>query len=314
MLGKKRVNNEGKYLGKKKIDSQHHAKWSGPNYRQVGYLGEQGVKAVDFLAFLHKGIVLGDTAESELVHQVDLVGLDHVLILEGLDDEGEGCRVKHDLTLLGEVCEQLLDNGREFGTEELIGLIHDKGRTFAKVGDALSSQVEDTTGGTDNNVNSFGQSHNIILEGGASCRDHDLHTHVLAQGLADLSGLESQLSGRDQEQGLNLCLFQIDLFQGGDNEGSRLSCAVLGSGQDVPACEGNRYRLFLDGRWSFEASLEDAHQELALQEVVLELVALGRSDVLCGSKGEIRKSFILSVSRLRNKQEQSKTHTHSLSV
>ena len=34
------------------------------------------------------------------------------------------------------------------------------------------------------------------------------------------------------------------------------------------------------GRRALEALLEDAHQELALEEVVLELVALGRGDVL----------------------------------
>jgi hypothetical protein len=44
-------------------------------------LGEEGVQAVDLLAFLDKGVVLGHTAESKLVHQVNLVRLDQVLVL-----------------------------------------------------------------------------------------------------------------------------------------------------------------------------------------------------------------------------------------
>lgn len=51
------------------------------------YLGEEGVEAVDFLAFLDKGIVLGNTTKRQFVHQVDLVGLDHMLILSTWRDK-----------------------------------------------------------------------------------------------------------------------------------------------------------------------------------------------------------------------------------
>lgn len=36
----------------------------------------------------------------------------------------------------------------------------------------------------------------------------------------------------------------------------------------------------LDGRWSFPALLENAHQELSLETVVLEFMSLGGSDIL----------------------------------
>ena len=51
------------------------------------YLGEEGVEAVDLLAFLEKGIVLGKTTQGQLVHEVDLVGLDHMLILSTWRDK-----------------------------------------------------------------------------------------------------------------------------------------------------------------------------------------------------------------------------------
>ena len=52
-------------------------------------LGEQGVQAVDFLLFLHEGVILGNAPQGELVHEVDLVGADHVLVGEILDGKGE---------------------------------------------------------------------------------------------------------------------------------------------------------------------------------------------------------------------------------
>jgi len=45
------------------------------------YLGEESVEAVDFLALLDKSIILGNTAKCQFVHQVDLVRLDHMLVL-----------------------------------------------------------------------------------------------------------------------------------------------------------------------------------------------------------------------------------------
>lgn len=44
-------------------------------------LGEEGVEAVDFLAFLEESVVLGDAAKSEFVHEVNLVRFVHPLVL-----------------------------------------------------------------------------------------------------------------------------------------------------------------------------------------------------------------------------------------
>lgn len=44
-------------------------------------LGEESVEAVDLLPFLQEGVVLSDSAKSELVHEVDLVRLVHPLVL-----------------------------------------------------------------------------------------------------------------------------------------------------------------------------------------------------------------------------------------
>lgn len=48
-------------------------------------LGEERVETVDLLLLLNKGIVLRDATERKLVHEVDLVRVDHVFVAEILD-------------------------------------------------------------------------------------------------------------------------------------------------------------------------------------------------------------------------------------
>ena len=53
-------------------------------------LGEEGVKAVNLLAFLDVGIELGNTPKGKFFHQIDRIGLWHVLGTKVLNGDGEG--------------------------------------------------------------------------------------------------------------------------------------------------------------------------------------------------------------------------------
>lgn len=57
---------------------------------------------MDLLTFLDERVVLSDSSKSELVHEVDLVGLDHVLVLEARRRK-EGCQLGELLTREGVV-------------------------------------------------------------------------------------------------------------------------------------------------------------------------------------------------------------------
>jgi hypothetical protein len=150
------------------------------------YLGEKGVETVNLLSLLDEGVVLGDSSKRELLHEVDLVGLNHVLLLEVLDDDGEGGREEGDLSLGGAEAEELLHYGLELGREELVGLVHDEGRALAQVGDTFAGEVENSSRRTDEDMDGLGESHDVILESGSSGGDHDVDAEVLTQGLGDL--------------------------------------------------------------------------------------------------------------------------------
>ena len=44
--------------------------------------GEKSIEAVDFLFLFYEAVVLRYTSKSELIHQVDFVGISHIFILE----------------------------------------------------------------------------------------------------------------------------------------------------------------------------------------------------------------------------------------
>ena len=70
---------------------------------------------MDLLLFFDESVVLRDTAESKLVHEIDLVRIMHVLVLEVFDNEWECSREQHNLAVLRVEAQKLLNDGRELG-------------------------------------------------------------------------------------------------------------------------------------------------------------------------------------------------------
>lgn len=172
--------------------------------------------------------------------------------LEVLDDERERGREEHDLALLGHEGQELLDDGRELGREELVGLVHDEHGALAQVGDALAGEVEDAAGRADEDVDLLAEAQDVVAQGRAARRHHDVGARVLAERLAHLGRLEGELARRDEEERLDLGHLGVDALERRDDERGRLARAVLGAGEDVAPGEGDRDGLLLDGRRSLE--------------------------------------------------------------
>ena len=239
------------------------------------HLGEESVQAVDFLLLLHVGVVLGDTLERELLHQVDLVRVVHVLLDELVDGARKGGRVEQDLTVGRQEADHVVEHVLEVLREELVGLVHHEHAALVHDGQTLLHQVEYAAGRGDHHVHLLLQAHDVLLEVGAARGGHHLAAHVLGHFDADLAGLEGELARRHDDQRLDLVLGRVNALQYGNDVGARLAGAVLGASENVAAGERDWDARLLDGRRILPALLEDAHEQLALQTVVLELVALG---------------------------------------
>lgn len=71
---------------------------------------EKRVEAMHFLFFFQESVILRDAAQSEFVHEIDFVWVDHVLVFEVFDYEGESGREEHDLTLFRQKSENLFND------------------------------------------------------------------------------------------------------------------------------------------------------------------------------------------------------------
>lgn len=118
-------------------------------------LREESVEAVDFLALFHKGVVLGNTAQSKFVHEVDLEGVFHVLIRESLDSNWECSTEEHDLASLWVELKELLNDRCEFGRKKFIGFVHNESVTVAEIGNTFSCKIKDSSRSTHDDVDRF---------------------------------------------------------------------------------------------------------------------------------------------------------------
>ena len=175
-------------------------------------LGEESVQAVNLLLLLNKSIVLCDTTESKLVHEVNFVRVDHVLVRKVFDRQRESSGEQHYLTILGMESQKLLDDRCELLRKELVSFVHDEHGALAEVGDVLSCQIQNTSGSAHNYVDGILQTNDIISQTSTTSCDHDVDSKVLAKSLTDLRSLHSKFSSRYEYETLNLSDFGVDAF------------------------------------------------------------------------------------------------------
>lgn len=92
-------------------------------------LGEERVEAVQLLALVDKGVVLGYALERERVHEVDDVGVGRqVFVLEALDGVRKGGREEHDLALRRQPRNDVVQQPLHVHAQQLVGLLDSAGR------------------------------------------------------------------------------------------------------------------------------------------------------------------------------------------
>ena len=88
---------------------------------------------------------------------------------------------------------------RRYSPQKLISLIHYDRAALGQVGDLSAGQVENTPRSGYDHMDRVVHTHNIVLEGRATRRDHALDAHVLADFLNDGGSLKCELAGRYED-------------------------------------------------------------------------------------------------------------------
>jgi len=210
---------------------------------------EERVEALNLLPLVDVGVVLGDTLQSQLLHQVDLVGVRHPLVAESGHRLREGRGETHYLPLLGSVAEQPVNNRLELRRKKLVGLIHDHNSALVKVDDTLVGQVQNTTRSTDDNLHRLLEANDIVAEVSTASRDNNSLLeagNVLSEHSHNSRRLERKLTSRHQDQHLSVLLLQANPLQAWNQERTGLAGSILGTSKNVTIEEGQGNRLFLN--------------------------------------------------------------------
>jgi len=128
----------------------------------------------------------------------------HELLGNFKNFDGHGGGKKDNLGLSGEKLEDVVDGVLESGREHLIGFVETEHLDGVGLESTSVDHVEDSTGGADNDLRSFGELGHILSDGGSTDTSVTVDVEVVSKGDNDLLDLLSKLSGRGEDKGLGL--------------------------------------------------------------------------------------------------------------
>lgn len=166
-------------------------------------------------------VELLDTFQGQLVLlDENTDGFAHEAVRDLEDIQGHGGREKADLYLFGEELENVVDLLLETTRKHLIGLIQEELLHAVQSEGTSGDHVVDTTGGSDNDVDTLLKGADIVTDCGTSNAGMDLDVHVVSKSQDDLLNLASQLTGRSQDKGLAFLDSLVDNGKATNSEGS----------------------------------------------------------------------------------------------
>ena len=209
-------------------------------------LSEKGVEAVQLLFLLEEGVVLRETLQSELVSDLNVLGLGHIALLEVANLYRVGRREKADLAIVRHHFQNLLDYLLELAGDESINLIENAKLALVKLGLATSGQIEDSTGSSDDDVDALPHADDILVHPGTTRGNHALHALVLTNLFDNERSLHGKLSDGNKDHCLNLVQTRVDFLNQRDAVGCSLASSILCFRDDVLVVEYFGDSLFLD--------------------------------------------------------------------
>jgi len=222
---------------------------------------------------LDGNVELLDTLKSQLVLlDENPHGLTHELLGHLEDLSGHGSREEGDLSIGREHLEDLVDLVLETLGQHLIGLVEAEDLDPIGLERSPLDHVEDTTGSTNNDLDTITEFGHVITDVGASNTGQRGDTHVVAEGDHDFVDLEGKLTGGRKDDSLSVLDVRVEALEDGDGEGGGLSCARLGLSDNVMTLDNGDNGPLLDGGRTFEAIGVNTTEKLRLQFHVIEAV------------------------------------------
>lgn len=214
---------------------------------------------------------LSDTFQGQLLLlDQDSDGVSHELLGDFQNIGGHGGGQQDDLGLGRQELEDVVHGLGETLAQHLIGFVEGEDLHAVGLQEVSVDHVEDSTGGTDDDLGTGGELGDVLLDGSTTDTGVAVDVHVVTEGDDDLLDLLGQFSGRSQDQGLGFLLAGVDSLQDGDGEGGSLTGTGLSLGDAVSAGDDGHNGSLLDGGRSLETVGVDTSEKFGLQLHVVE--------------------------------------------
>lgn len=192
-------------------------------------------ESIEFpLLLLNSNVELLDSFKGQLIPlDENPDGIPHELGGDLEDIGGHGSGEENNLGGRGEELEDIVDLVLESSRKHLIGLIKTEDLDVVGLEGTPLDHVEDTSGGSDNDVDSFLELGHSFTDGGSSNSGEALDVHVVSEGDNDLLNLLGEFTGRGEDESLTLLEGDVDGLENGDGESGGLSSSGLSLGNDI---------------------------------------------------------------------------------
>lgn len=182
-------------------------------------------KCIKFPFFtVQSNIELLDTIESEIiVLDENSCRVSHELLGDFENFWSHSSREKCDLNIMGELLEDFIDLILETTSEHLISLIEDEELEIFSGEESLLDHFEDTSGSSDDDLDTFSESLFIFLRVGTTCASISGDLQVLTEVKDNCDGLLCKFSSGCKDKSLGVGGRCVDSLEGTDREGSCLT-------------------------------------------------------------------------------------------
>ena len=251
--------------------SKRSTSWRGSVRGGEGWTGDKRTHLSVLGGLLELHVVLLEAVEGELgrLVDVDLEGIVHELVDDGLDGVAEGGTEHEHLLVVGRGPEHLLHIPAHVQLlQHAVALVQHEVLHLVQLEVALLDQSQQPARRADDNVGRVVLEHLLVgLDGHAPVDDLHLDgRHVLFEAAKLVENLIGQLARVAHDNGVDFSVHGLDLLQDGDDEHRRLAHAALGLADDVRPQDGLRDALVLHLRRVLEAAVADGVEQLGLQQ------------------------------------------------